>query len=107
MGFFFFNVTATTEIYTYGHTLSLHDALPISLDLFAALLGGATALMPVFARDILHVGPEGLGWMRAAAATGAATVALWLSFRPLEKNVGVKMLLAVGLYGAMTVAFGV
>lgn len=79
----------------------------ITLDLFAVLLGGATALMPVFARDILHVGPEGLGWMRAAAAAGAATVAFWLSFRPLEKNVGVKMLLAVGAYGAMTMAFGV
>lgn len=79
----------------------------ITLDLFAVLLGGATALMPVFARDILHVGPEGLGQMRAATAAGAATVALLLSFRPLEKNVGVKMLLAVGFYGAMTVGFGV
>lgn len=79
----------------------------ITLDLFAVLLGGATALMPVFARDILHVGPEGLGWMRAATAAGAAIVAFWLSFRPLEKNVGVKMLLAVVAYGAMTVAFGV
>ncbi|MEJ2410244.1 MAG: MFS transporter [Novosphingobium sp.] len=79
----------------------------ITLDLFAVLLGGATALMPVFARDILHVGPEGLGWMRAATAAGAAIVALWLSFRPLETNVGVKMLLAVGAFGAMTVGFGV
>ena len=79
----------------------------ITLDLFAVLLGGATALMPVFARDILHVGPEGLGWMRAAMAAGAAAVALWLSFRPLEKDVGLKMLIAVGSYGAMTVAFGV
>ena len=79
----------------------------ITLDLFAVLLGGATALMPVFARDILHVGPEGLGQMRAATAAGAAVVALWLSFRPLERNVGTKMLLAVGAYGAMTVAFGI
>ena len=79
----------------------------ITLDLFAVLLGGATALMPVFARDILHVGPEGLGQMRAAAAAGAAVIALWLSFRPLASNVGVKMLVAVGVYGAMTVAFGV
>ncbi|MCT2400770.1 MFS transporter [Novosphingobium mangrovi (ex Huang et al. 2023)] len=78
----------------------------ISLDLFAVLLGGATALMPVFARDILHVGPEGLGQMRAAAAAGAAGVALWLSFRPLASNVGVKMLLAVGAFGVMTVGFG-
>lgn len=79
----------------------------ITLDLFAVLLGGATALMPVFARDILHVGSEGLGQMRAASAAGAAVVALLLSFRPLEKNVGVKMLASVALYGAMTVGFGV
>lgn len=79
----------------------------ITLDLFAVLLGGATALMPIFARDILHVGPEGLGQMRAATAAGAAVVALWLSFRPLEREVGTKMLLAVAAYGAMTVGFGV
>ncbi len=78
----------------------------VTLDLFAVLLGGATALMPVFARDILHVGPEGLGQMRAAPAVGAAIVAIWLSWRPLERNVGVKMLLAVAAYGAATMAFG-
>lgn len=78
----------------------------ITLDLFAVLLGGATALMPVFARDILHVGPEGLGQMRAATAAGAAIVAVMLSFRPLAKDVGVKMLLSVAAYGAMTVGFG-
>lgn len=78
----------------------------ITLDLFAVLFGGATALLPVFARDILHVGPEGLGQMRAAPALGAAIVALWLSFRPLARNVGVKMLLAVAAFGAMTAAFG-
>lgn len=77
-----------------------------TLDLFAVLLGGATALMPVFARDILHVGPEGLGQMRAATALGAAIVALWLAARPLEREVGAKMLVAVGAYGALTVAFG-
>lgn len=78
----------------------------ITLDLFAVLFGGATALLPVFARDILQVGPEGLGQMRAAPAVGAAIVALWLSFRPLAKNVGVKMLAAVAAYGAMTIGFG-
>ena len=78
----------------------------ITLDLFAVLLGGATALMPVFARDILHVGPEGLGQMRAASAAGAAVVALWLSFRPLESNVGAKMLASVAGYGAATIGFG-
>ncbi|MBW8752620.1 MAG: MFS transporter [Sphingomonadales bacterium] len=79
----------------------------VTLDLFAVLLGGATALLPVFARDILHVGPEGLGQMRAAPALGAAVVALWLSWKPLEKNVGAKMLWAVAAYGAATLAFGV
>jgi MFS family permease len=78
----------------------------VSLDLFAVLLGGATALLPVFARDILHVGPEGLGQMRAAPAFGAAVVALWLSWKPLEKNVGAKMLWGVAAYGGATLAFG-
>lgn len=78
----------------------------ISLDLFAVLLGGVTALLPVFARDILEVGPVGLGWMRAAPAVGAGLVALWLAFRPLENNVGAKMLSAVGIYGLATALFG-
>jgi len=78
----------------------------ITLDLFAVLLAGATALLPVFARDILFVGPEGLGLMRAAPALGAASVALWLSFRPLEREVGTKMLLSVAAFGALTIAFG-
>ncbi|WP_379921407.1 MFS transporter [Erythrobacter sp. R86502] len=77
----------------------------ITLDLFAVLLAGATALLPVFARDILFVGPEGLGLMRAAPALGAASVALILSFRPLEREVGVKMLWAVAGFGALTIAF--
>ena len=78
----------------------------ITLDLCAVLLGGATALLPVFARDILHVGAEGLGIMRGAPALGAALVALWLSFRPVEQNVGVKMLWAVVIFGAATIGFG-
>lgn len=78
----------------------------ITLDLFAVLLGGATALLPVYARDILHVGPEGLGQLRAAPAVGAALVALWLAFRPLKHNVGVKMLLAVVVFGLATIGFG-
>jgi MFS family permease len=77
----------------------------ITLDLFAVLLAGATALLPVFARDILFVGPEGLGLMRAAPALGAAAVALFLSFRPLEREVGIKMLWAVAGFGALTVVF--
>ena len=78
----------------------------ITMDLFAVLLAGATALLPVYARDILQVGPEGLGQMRAAPALGAAAVALFLSFRPMESNVGVKMLIAVAVFGAATVGFG-
>lgn len=78
----------------------------VTLDLFAVLLGGATALLPVFARDILQVGPEGLGIMRAAPGAGAAVVAAWLSWRPLQHNVGVKMLFGVAAYGAATAAFG-
>lgn len=77
----------------------------ITLDLFAVLLAGATALLPVFARDILFVGPEGLGLMRAAPALGAASVALLLSFRPLEREVGMKMLWAVAAFGGFTIAF--
>lgn len=78
----------------------------VTLDLFAVLLGGATALLPVFARDILAVGPQGLGIMRAAPAVGAVAVSIWLSVRPLAHNVGVKMLWAVAIFGAVTIAFG-
>lgn len=78
----------------------------VTLDLFAVLLGGATALLPVFARDILQVGPEGLGQMRAAPAFGAAIVALWMSWRPMSRNVGNKMLGGVAVYGAATIGFG-
>lgn len=78
----------------------------LTLDLFAVLLGGATALLPVYARDILNVGAEGLGQLRAAPAVGAAVVALWFAFRPLQNNVGIKMLGAVVGFGAATVVFG-
>jgi MFS family permease len=78
----------------------------ISLDLFAVLLGGATAMLPVFARDILHAGPTGLGHLRAAPAVGATLTAIFFSFRPLKHDVGVKMLAAVGVFGAATIAFG-
>lgn len=78
----------------------------ITLDLFAVLLAGATALLPVFARDILHVGTEGMGLMRAAPAVGAALVALGLSFVPIRHNVGIKMLWAVVVFGLATIGFG-
>jgi MFS family permease len=78
----------------------------ISLDLFAVILAGATALLPVYARDILHVGAQGLGLLRAAPALGAAVVALILVFRPLRHNVGAKMLWAVIVFGLATIGFG-
>src|SRR5689334_21018467 len=78
----------------------------ISLDLFAVLLGGATAMLPVFARDVLHAGPEGLGHLRAAPAVGATLTAAFFSVRPLKHNVGVKMLTAVGVFGTATIVFG-
>ncbi len=78
----------------------------ITLDLFAVILSGATAMLPVYARDILHTGSEGLGFLRAAPAVGAAIIALGLAWRPIERNVGVKMLWAVAAFGAGTVAFG-
>jgi len=78
----------------------------ISLDLFAVLLGGATAMLPVYARDILHTGAAGLGNLRAAPAIGASLTGLYFSIRPLRRDVGVKMLIAVIVFGAATVAFG-
>jgi MFS family permease len=79
----------------------------ISLDLFAVLLGGATALLPVYARDILHVGPIGLGVLRSAPAIGAAIVALSLGRRPLETKTGAKMFAAVAIFGVATIVFGI
>ncbi len=78
----------------------------ISLDLFAVLLGGATAMLPVYAHDVLQVGPSGLGHLRAAPAAGAMIVALFFSYRPLRHNVGVKMLVSVAVFGAATILFG-
>jgi len=78
----------------------------ISLDLFAVLLGGATALLPIFARDILHVGPAGLGLLRSMPALGAVTMALYLAHRPLQRRAGMVMFLAVGVFGLSTVGFG-
>lgn len=78
----------------------------ISLDLFAVLLGGATALLPIFARDILHTGPEGLGLLRAAPAVGALVVSLALMRWPLRRKVGYKLLGSVGIFGIGMVIFG-
>jgi MFS family permease len=78
----------------------------ISLDLFAVLLGGAIALLPVFARDILHVGPHGLGLLRSAPALGSISTALFLAYRPLRQSAGKVMLIGVGLFGVATIVFG-
>ncbi|HVC31132.1 MAG TPA: MFS transporter, partial [Steroidobacteraceae bacterium] len=79
----------------------------ISLDLFAVLLGGAVSLLPVYARDILHAGPAGLGLLRSAPAFGAGFTALYLTRRPLERNVGRIMFAAVAVFGIGTIVFGV
>ncbi len=78
----------------------------ISLDLFAVFLGGATALLPIYARDILHIGPWGLGVLRSATAVGALGMALWLGRHPLRGGVGRTMFIAVAIYGVATIAFG-
>ncbi|WP_287028980.1 MFS transporter [Pseudomonas sp. UBA6310] len=78
----------------------------ISLDLFAVLLGGATALLPVFARDILLTGPWGLGLLRSAPAVGALLMSFWLARFPVERHVGRVMFTSVGLFGVATIAFG-
>jgi MFS family permease len=78
----------------------------ITLDLFAVFLAGATALLPIYARDILQVGSEGLGKLSAAPAVGATLTALFFSFRPLTTNVGAKMLGGVIVFGAATIVFG-
>ncbi|MEP6657130.1 MAG: MFS transporter [Betaproteobacteria bacterium] len=90
--------------YIRGHPVMLGV---ISLDLFAVFLGGATALLPVYARDILHIGPWGLGILRSATAVGALAMALWLARHPLQGGVGRMMFTAVAIYGVATIAFGV
>ncbi len=78
----------------------------LSLDLFAVLLGGATALMPIFARDILNVGSWGMGLLRSAPAVGAAIVALVIAQRPISRKAGPLMLICVALFGGFTIVFG-
>jgi len=79
----------------------------ISLDLFAVLLGGATALLPIYAKDILHTGPWGLGFLRAAPAVGALVVGIVLAQRPLNRHAGRRMFVSVAIYGVAIVVFGV
>ena len=77
-----------------------------SLDLFAVLLGGATALLPIYAKDILHTGPAGLGLLRSAPAVGALAMSLVLTRWPLRRKVGPRLLMAVGVFGLAMLVFG-
>jgi MFS family permease len=79
----------------------------ITLDLFAVLLGGATALLPAYAKDVLHVGPAGFGWLRTAPALGAILMALLMAHRPPLKRPGISLLLSVAGFGATIIVFGV
>jgi Transmembrane secretion effector len=79
----------------------------MSLDLFAVLLGGATALLPIYARDILHTGPWGLGLLRAAPAIGALALSVVLARRPVERNAGPTLFGGIVVFGAATIVFGV
>src|SRR5207248_3216710 len=102
----------STTLRSLGEGISFLRRTPImlaaiTLDLFAVLLGGATTLLPIFAKDILQVGPEGLGWLRAAPSIGALCVAFVLAHRPPFKQAGRTLLLAVAGFGAATVVFGV
>jgi hypothetical protein len=78
----------------------------VALDFVAVFLGGATALLPIYAVDVLHVGATGLGVLRAAPAVGAAVMGLWLTARPLERGLGRALFFSVGLFGAATIVFG-
>lgn len=77
----------------------------MSLDLFSVLFGGAVALLPIFASDVLHVGPEGLGALRAAPAAGAVVMSLWLAHRPPMQRAGRSLLLSVAIFGMAMIGF--
>jgi MFS family permease len=79
----------------------------ISLDLFAVLFGGAVALLPVFANEILHTGPEGLGFLRCAPSIGAVIMAFYITHNPIKRNMGKTMLWAVAGFGACMICFAV
>jgi MFS family permease len=101
-------VTARTVLaglhYIWTHKIILGS---ISLDLFAVLLGGSVALLPVYAREILHTGPWGLGMLRSAPGIGALVMAVALAYRPLRSRVGKVMLTCVAGFGVFTIIFGI
>ena len=104
----------SSEVATWGTVFAgvnfvWHDKLllgAISLDLFAVLLGGATAPLPIYARDILRTGPVGLGLLRSAPAVGALVMSVVLTRWPLQRRVGYRLLAAVGAFGLATLVFG-
>jgi MFS family permease len=98
-----FETVVAGDVYVWKKKILLGS---ISLDLFAVLFGGATALLPMFARDILHVGPSGLGLLRSAPAVGAGVVAVLVAFHPIRRRNGAIMLACVALFGISTIAFG-
>ena len=89
--------------YVWEHKIILGS---ISLDLFAVLLGGAVALLPVYAQQILHIGPRGLGMLRSAPAVGSALIGVVLAHRPLKRRAGRVMFFCVAIFGAATIVFG-
>lgn len=104
------SVSTTFERLTAGISYVRTNSIilgAISLDLFAVLLGGATALLPIYARDILYVGSTGLGLLRSAPALGAAVIGLILGRIPLRRNIGATMFACVALFGLVTIVFGV
>ena len=95
--------------FLHGLRYVLHNRVVlgvISLDLFAVLFGGATALLPVYASDVLHVGPAGLGLLRTAPGIGAALTAGWLAWHPIERRAGAVMFGGVAAFGVCTLVFG-
>ncbi len=120
LSFFFFSFIATRAIIKSEKVESLKESITagmkfvfsnqlllsaLSLDLFAVFFGGAVALLPMFADQILHVGPKGLGILRSAPAIGALVMAVILMFNPLKKSAGKKLLYAVALFGLCSIAF--
>jgi predicted MFS family arabinose efflux permease len=89
--------------FVFGHKLLLSA---IALDLFAVLFGGVTAILPVFAKDILLIGPEGVGYLRAGMALGAILTGTIIAYRPLRHNAGKYMMLSVAAFGVCNLIFG-
>jgi MFS family permease len=99
----------STDVILAGFRYVRHSKVllgSISLDLFVVLLGGATALLPIFAHDLLQTGPQGLGALRSAPAIGALTVSIWMTFRPVLWRPGALMFIGVAIFGSATIVFG-